>query len=59
MQGKVFHDYLNLDIWRICDNGPLRFTVELTYAPNADGVTEHRIISHYQGAPYTYYFGSA
>ena len=30
---------------QIHDNGPLRFTTELTYAPNADGITEHRIIS--------------
>ena len=30
--------------FKIHDNGPLRFTVELTYAPNSDGVTEHRII---------------
>ena len=30
---------------QIHDNGPLRFTAELTYAPNADGITEHRIVS--------------
>jgi hypothetical protein len=28
----------------IHDNGPLRFTAELTYNPTADGITEHRLI---------------
>ena len=36
--------------YQIHDNGPLRFTVELTYAPNADGITEHRIISLDRGS---------
>lgn len=31
--------------YRILDNGPLRFTVELTYAANSLGITEHRTIS--------------
>ncbi len=31
--------------YKILDNGPLRFTVELTYNTTADGITEHRIIS--------------
>ena len=35
--------------YRILDNGPLRFTVELTYSPSTVGdmknVVEHRIIS--------------
>ena len=35
---------------RIHDNGPLRFTAELTYAPNADGITEYRIISLDRGS---------
>jgi rhamnogalacturonyl hydrolase YesR len=35
---------------QIYDNGPLRFTVELTYAPNADGITEHRLISLDKGS---------
>jgi hypothetical protein len=34
----------------IHDNGPLRFTAELTYAPNADGITEHRIVSLDRGS---------
>ena len=36
--------------YQIHDNGPLRFTVELTYAPNIDGITEHRIISLDRGS---------
>ncbi len=36
--------------YRILDNGPLRFTVELTYGTNADGVTEHRLISLDKGS---------
>ena len=35
---------------RIHDNGPLRFTAELTYGPNADGLTEHRVISLDRGS---------
>ena len=36
--------------YRILDNGPLRFTVELTYNTTADGVTEHRLISLDRGS---------
>ncbi len=40
--------------YKILDNGPLRFTVELTYAPSAIGdmkeVVEHRIISLDKGS---------
>lgn len=36
--------------YRILDNGPLRFTVELTYHPNSDGVTEHRLVSLDRGS---------
>lgn len=36
--------------FRILDNGPLRFTVELTYAPNSLGITEHRRISLDKGS---------
>ena len=36
--------------YQIHDNGPLRFTVELTYAPNGDGIIEHRIISLDRGS---------
>jgi len=35
---------------QIHDNGPLRFTAELTYTPNADGITEHRIVSLDRGS---------
>ena len=35
---------------QIHDNGPLRFSVELTYAANADGITEHRLISLDKGS---------
>ena len=35
---------------RILDNGPLRFTVELDYPCNADGVVEHRRISLDKGS---------
>ncbi len=34
----------------IHDNGPLRFTTELTYNPTADGITEHRLISLDKGS---------
>lgn len=36
--------------YRILDNGPLRFTVELTYHTTDDGVTEHRMISLDRGS---------
>ena len=36
--------------YRILDNGPLRFTVELTYNTTADGVTEYRLISLDRGS---------
>ena len=35
---------------RILDNGPLRFTAELTYGTTSDGVTEHRLISLDKGS---------
>ncbi len=35
---------------RIHDNGPLRFTAELTYGTTADGITEHRLISLDKGS---------
>ena len=35
---------------QIHDNGPLRFTAELTYNPTVDGITEHRIISLDRGS---------
>ena len=36
--------------YRILDNGPLRFTMELTYNTTADGVTEYRRISLDRGS---------
>ena len=39
--------------WRECkilDNGPLRFTAELTYNTSADGITEHRLVSLDKGS---------
>lgn len=39
--------------WQKCyilDNGPLRFTAELTYGTNSDGITEHRIVSLDKGS---------
>ena len=47
--GKLVFPYC-YETYQIHDNGPLRFTVELTYAPNADGITEHRIISLDRGS---------
>jgi len=36
--------------YKILDNGPLRFTVELAYNTTEDGVTEHRLISLDRGS---------
>ncbi len=47
--GKLVFPYC-YETYQIHDNGPLRFTVELTYAPNADGITEYRIISLDRGS---------
>ena len=47
--GKLVFPYC-YQTCQIHDNGPLRFTVELTYAPNAEGITEHRIISLDRGS---------
>ena len=47
--GKLVFPYC-YETCQIHDNGPLRFTVELTYAPNADGITEHRVISLDRGS---------
>ena len=49
--GELVFPYCYKD-YKILDNGPLRFTVELTYPPNSDGVTEHRIISLDRGSHY-------
>lgn len=49
--GELIFPYCFKD-YKIHDNGPLRFTVELTYIPNSDGVTEHRLISLDRGSHY-------
>ena len=49
--GELIFPYCFKD-YKILDNGPLRFTVELTYNPNSDGVTEHRLISLDRGSHY-------
>ena len=36
--------------YKILDNGPLRFTVELTYNTSREGITEHRLISLDKGS---------
>ncbi len=47
--GRLVFPYCYKDC-QIRDNGPLRFTAELTYGTTADGVTEHRIISLDRGS---------
>ncbi len=37
---------------KILDNGPLRFSVELTYHTNCEGITEHRVICLDYGSHY-------
>ena len=37
---------------QILDNGPLRFTAELTYDTTADGTTEHRLVTLDKGSHY-------
>lgn len=49
--GELVFPYCFKD-YKILDNGPLRFTVELTYHPNGDGITEHRLVSLDRGSHY-------
>ena len=49
--GELVYPYCFKD-YKILDNGPLRFTVELTYHPNNDGATEHRLVSLDRGSHY-------
>ena len=49
--GELLYPYCFKD-YKILDNGPLRFTVELTYHPNSDGITEHRLVSLDRGSHY-------
>ncbi len=47
--GKLRFPYCFKD-YQILDNGPLRFTAELTYNTTSDGITEHRLISLDKGS---------
>ncbi len=47
--GQLIFPYCFKD-YRILDNGPLRFTVELTYHTTSEGVTEHRLITLDRGS---------
>jgi len=38
------------ETYKILDNGPLRFSVSLEYAPNKDGIREHRLITLDKGS---------
>ncbi len=49
--GDLVYPYCFKD-YKILDNGPIRFTVELTYHPNNDGIIEHRLISLDRGSHY-------
>ena len=49
--GELVYPYCFKD-YKILDNGPLRFTVELIYHPNSDGITEHRLMSLDRGSHY-------
>ena len=49
--GELVYPYCFKD-YKILDNGPLRFTVELNYHPNNDGITEHRLIRLDRGSHY-------
>lgn len=42
-EGRLLFPYC-YKTYKILDNGPLRFTVELTYNTTDDGITEHRLI---------------
>lgn len=47
--GQLLFPYCYKD-YRILDNGPLRFTVELIYNTTEDGITEHRLVSLDRGS---------
>ncbi len=47
--GKLRFPYCYKDC-KMLDNGPLRFSVELTYNTTADGITEHRLITLDKGS---------
>ena len=49
--GQLVFPYCFKDC-KILDNGPLRFTAELTYGTTTDGVTEHRLVSLDKGSHY-------
>ncbi len=47
--GEIIYPYCYKE-YKILDNGPLRFSVSLTYPLNGLGITEHRIISLDKGS---------
>ena len=49
--GQLLFPYCFADC-KILDNGPLRFTAELTYDTTADSTTEHRIVTLDKGSHY-------
>ena len=49
--GQLVFPYCYQDC-QIMDNGPLRFTVTLTFHPNSDGIVEHRNITLDRGSHY-------
>lgn len=49
--GKLIFPYCFADC-KILDNGPLRFTAELTYGTTTDGTTEHRLVTLDKGSHY-------
>ena len=48
-QGQLVFPYCFKEC-KILDNGPLRFTAELTYGTTAEGITEHRLVSLDKGS---------
>ena len=49
--GQLVFPYCYQD-YKILDNGPLRFTVTLTFKPNSGGIVEHRMITLDRGSHY-------
>ena len=49
--GKLLFPYCFTDC-KILDNGPLRFSAELTYGTTTDGTTEHRLVTLDKGSHY-------
>lgn len=47
--GKIVYPWC-YETYRILDNGPLRFTLQVNFPTTADGITEHRILSLDKGS---------